>query len=134
MNGQITCVWGSGPQTFRLTLAGIEELQEKCGCGPFELFTRLNAGGWFAADAPEIIRLGLIGAGMDPIRAYNEVRRYSFPERPLLESLPAARLILGAALSGVEDDQPGKPEAAEAASASPVAAENGASPTSTASE
>ena len=134
MNGQITCVWGSGPQAFRLTLAGIEELQDKCDCGPFELFTRLNTGTWRVHDAREIIRLGLIGAGMDPIRAFNEVKRYSFPERPLLESLPAARLILGAALSGVEDDQPGKPEAAEAASASPAATENGAFPISTASE
>jgi hypothetical protein len=61
------------------------------------------------------------------------VKRYSFPERPMLESLPVAKLILGAALSGVGDDPPGKSEAAETTGASPAATESGAFPTSTAS-
>jgi hypothetical protein len=133
MNGLVNCAWGSGEQAFRLTLAGIEELQDTCDCGPFELFTRLQMGTWRVGDAPAIIRLGLIGAGMDPIRAHNEVKRYSFPERPMLESLPVAKLILGAALSGVGDDPPGKSEAAETTGASPAATESGAFPTSTAS-
>ena len=131
-NSSCTLVWGSGRKTFRLDLGAIEELQTKTDCGPAELFLRLRTGAWRVNEPREIIRLGLIGGGMSPIDAFREVERYCFAARPLNEALPVAELILAAALAGVADDPPGKPEAAgEETGASPAATGSGASRTST---
>jgi hypothetical protein len=105
--------WADGTYTFRLAWGQISELQEKTGCGPQMLLSRLTDGSWRADDLRETIRLGLVGGGVEPLRALNLVRAY-VEQRPLLESVMPARAILTAALVGVEGepwpgkDQPGK--------------------------
>lgn len=104
--------FGPGEQTFRLPIAQLEELQEARDCGPLVLLARLQGQQWRTQDITETIRLGLIGGGMDPMKALAMVRRY-VTDRPDPEWFEAAKIaegILGAALIGVEDEPLGKTE------------------------
>jgi hypothetical protein len=114
-NAEVTFVWADGPHRFRLAWGEIAELQELTGCGPQHLLSRLSDGTWRAADLYETIRLGLIGGGEQPLKALQLVDRY-VKDRPLLESLFPAKVIIGAALAGVAGEpDPGKDEPGKAA-------------------
>lgn len=118
--------WGDGTYTFRLEFSHWFELQEKCGCGPLELFERLCTRRWRVSDVSEVIRLGLIGGGKSAVEALKLVRVY-VQDRPLLESVGVALSIVGASLSGPsEDQQPG-----EAGTATEPIAGSSPSPSST---
>jgi hypothetical protein len=107
-SAKVTLDWADGEYSFRLGIKEIEELQEKTGCGPFFLLNRLVDGSWKVQDIRETIRLGLIGGGMEPVKALPLVRNY-VDGRPLLESVKFAQLILSAALAGAPDgERPGK--------------------------
>lgn len=96
--------WADGHHVFRLAIGDLEELQEKTGVGPLVLLNRLFDGSWRIADIREAIRLGLIGGGTKPEPALNLVRRY-VDERPdWLNNATLARIIVAAAVSGVEDE------------------------------
>lgn len=130
----ITLTWADGDHAFRLAWGQIIELQEKTGCGPAFLYARLAAGQWMAGDVAETIRLGLIGGGMTPAEALRLTRAYVH-ERPLLESVPVAYAILGAALSGAgeaEEPEPWPGKTAPGATApDPSLADGSTSPGST---
>lgn len=103
-----TMDWADGTYVFRLPYGQIAELQEKTGCGPQFLLSRLVDGTWKIDDLRETIRLGLIGGGTEPLKALHLVRAY-VEGRPLLDSVLPARAILTAALVGVEGEAwPGK--------------------------
>lgn len=104
---------GDKRHTFRLTIGGAEELQEKCDAGPEHLRERFESGSWRIRDLTETIRIGLIGGGAEPEVAAALVGRY-VAKRPWLESVPVAHGVLLAALVGVEDE-PEKKEQGEAA-------------------
>lgn len=134
MDCAITFKWGDGEHVFALRLAQIEELQEKVDCGPLALMQRLRDGNWREADLRQVIRLGLVGGGMEPIAALKLLDRYVFPARPLMEAVVPAQAILSAALWGVEDDQPGKDQADGMAEPGLAETASSASPNSTAPE
>ena len=92
---------------FRLAWKQLVELQEKCDAGPFFIYERLRNGHWRVQDLRETVRLGLIGAGMEPGEALKLVRAY-VEDRPLAETVLTASAILGAAILGVEDERPGE--------------------------
>lgn len=103
-DARVTVAWGDSPATtFRLAIAQIAELEEKCGIGVAALHRRVASGDWYVRDLTETIRLGLIGGGATPVAALKLVSRY-VEQRPLLESQPVAELILSAALIGVPSD------------------------------
>lgn len=102
-SGNISFDWGDGEQKFRLAMKQLRELQEKTGVGPEALYERIRTGQWRMADLRETIRLGLIGGGMDEVRAANLMRAY-FDEGPYLKHKPSAVAILLAALMGPPDD------------------------------
>jgi hypothetical protein len=108
--------WGDGEHRCRLAIKQLRELEDKRNAGTGEIYRRIALGIWRADDLFEVIRLGLIGGGMEPQRALALVTRY-FNELPLAENALAANAILGIAVLGRQDDQPGKappdPEAAE---------------------
>lgn len=131
-DASISCDWADGEHRFRLAIGGLRELQEKLGCSPFRVFERLRAGEPMVDDAREVLRIGLIGGGMEPVPALDLVRRYA-DERPLAEGRTTAVLVLGAALFGVPDEQPGKPEGAGSAPAASPPTDESGSPPSTAS-
>jgi hypothetical protein len=103
-HGDVTLAWADGEYTFRLAIAQLRELQEKCDAGPLELYRRMFSGKWRLDDVRETIRLGLIGGGqVPPAAALKLVIRY-VDDRPLMESVDVARVVLGVILLPIEDD------------------------------
>lgn len=112
-NGKIELNWADGTYAFNIAkVAQALELEEKCGVGVAEIFDRLRTGRWWVNDVRETLRLGLIGGGLEPIRALKIVRRY-VDERPWSESVQVALAVLMAAIVGVPGDDVGKKPAAE---------------------
>jgi hypothetical protein len=114
---QVDLDWGDGTYTFRMTVLGAIELEEKCDAPFAVVFKRLTAGDYKIADIRETIRLGLIGGGKTPPIALNLVRKY-VDERPVAESVLTAQAVLGGLMFGfvldAKDEAPaeGKAEAA----------------------
>lgn len=104
---EVSFAWGDGVHTFRLPVDSALELEEKCNAGVYELLDRCRSNTWRVTDLRETIRIGLIGGGMSPIKALSLVSRY-FDKRPFAEGVPAALMILTAAVVGVPGDKPGK--------------------------
>ncbi|MGE0828940.1 MAG: gene transfer agent family protein [Hyphomonadaceae bacterium] len=112
--------WADGSYTFRLAIGQLVELQEKCDAGPPTIYNRLVGNAWYLNDIRETLRLGLIGGGMAPAKALSLINRY-VDDRPLAENARHAQAVLMALMIGVEDETPGKAEAArdQAMGASP---------------
>ena len=135
-NGEVELEWADGTHKFNIAkISQIFELEEKCGCGISEVFNRIRDSRWKLNDIRETIRLGLIGAGTEPMKALVLVQRY-VDDRPLVESVQFALVILMAALVGVPGDEVGKKENAERTkeAQSSAATEGSSAPQSMASE
>jgi len=102
-NGQIELDFGDGTYLFRLGWGELQKLQEACDAGPFAIFSRLGDMTFKAQDIREILRLGLIGGGLEPTAALRLVRSY-VEERPLMENVPLAQTVLGMALIGAPEE------------------------------
>jgi len=111
MHGTHEQDWADGHYRFRLGIGQWREIEEKCNAGPAEIYGRLLRGNWRMNDLRETIRLGLIGGGTTPADALSLTKRY-VDERPLLESVPLALIIVGVALTGPIEDSPKVGEAA----------------------
>lgn len=106
-SAKITITWGDDEHIFRLPLKQLRELQDKTDVGPEALYRRVSSGDWKVQDLRETIRLGLIGGGMDEVKAAKLVHQY-FDDSPILKHKPTALAILLAALLGPPDDRVGK--------------------------
>lgn len=121
----IALEFADGEYLFRLPVAQIVELQEKCGAGVAAVFSRLMMGRYRGPggdilfnpleaifkleDIRDTIRLGLIGGGegtvdgqpvkVDPIKAKRLVQDY-VDSRPLLETWRIASAVLAAFVVG----------------------------------
>lgn len=113
MNGDVELDWADGKHKFNVAkFEQALELEEKCNAGLHEIFERVTARRWRVTDLLETIRIGLIGGGAEPPRALKLVRRY-VEGRPWAESVPVVRIILLAAIVGVEGDNDLGKEAAD---------------------
>ena len=122
----ITITWPGGEHPFRLALAQLEGLQQKCDAGPEWLLMKMRSGQWAATDLFEVLRFGLIGGGMQPVDALKAVRD-TFDRHPLILFKVPAMEVLMASLYGPPDDAVGKePLASEA---TPDAADGSSAPT-----
>lgn len=130
-SARIELEWADGKYEFRLGLKELRILQEKCNAGPLAVYRRLVDGTWRVDDVFETMRLGLMGAGMEPTKALKLVEQYAV-ERPLIENIPRAQAIIGVALVGPEDDQLPKPTATEETKSPDSRTVNSPSPPSTA--
>lgn len=110
-DARVTFDWADGTYTFRLAWGQLGELQEKCDAGPYVVLQRLHSGAWRIEDIANVIRLGLIGGGMDPTPALKLTRAY-VEARPTMENLIPAQVILSAALMGAPDEKSGEGDAA----------------------
>jgi hypothetical protein len=123
-HGSAELDWADGTYTFRLGLEEIEEIEEKRDCSLFVLARRLSPADRDArlADIREVLRLGLIGGGMKPVKALTKVRRY-IDERPIDENRDTAYAVVLAGLARVKSEEvapSGEADAAEtSASTSP---------------
>lgn len=69
--------FGDGEHVFTLTDPMVQELERLAGSGVGSLFIRLVGNQFHLGDLLAIIRLGLIGGGMDPQRAQELVTTYA---------------------------------------------------------
>lgn len=113
--GEVTDKWGDGTYTFRLTVTGIIELEQKCDAPFAVIFGRLTSGTFKLNDVRETVRLGLIGGGAKPSEALTLVDRYTLP---LAESLPMAKAIVAGVMFGFEASPLGEEKAAATANTS----------------
>jgi hypothetical protein len=109
--------WGM-PLDFRLAIGDCEQLQEIINrprvamgmppLGPTSMFRLMaNADAW-PHEVREVLRLGLIGAGMKTDRALVLIKRHVDPPGKFVQASAMACAVLGAALYGVPDDPVGK--------------------------
>lgn len=89
---------------FRLAWGQLIKLQESRSCGPFVVLDRLHMNTWLVEDITEVVRLGLIGGGMDDIKAKKMVREY-IEERSPFKSLELATKIIDAGVLGAPDGE-----------------------------
>ena len=91
--------FGTAEHSFTLTDHMITELERLADTGIGAFYQRVVAMHFNAADVAEIIRLGLIGAGMHPQEAMHLVDTYA-RNRPMAETFPLALDILDARWNG----------------------------------
>jgi hypothetical protein len=130
-NAEVTLDFADDTYRFRMAWGQLSQLQEACDAGPFVILGRLRGGTWKMEDISNVIRLGLIGGGLEPIKALKLVRAY-VEDRPPLESHMFAVAILTAGLIGSPDEdalkknespkttESGSPTSPTASSASPA--------------
>lgn len=111
--GAVDLQFGDGEYPFRLRMAQLIELDEKFEVGPQRMLIDFGNDNGRVPWTREIIRLGLIGGGMKPAEAFAKVKNY-VDQRPFMESVMHAQVILASAVVGLpEDEPPGKSEAPE---------------------
>ena len=98
--------FADGDYSFRLAWGELVELQEKCDAGPYVVLQRLLGVEWRMEDIVEVVRIGLIGGGLEPAKALTLTKRY-VKSRPPTETLPLARAILMAGILGAPDEKVG---------------------------
>jgi len=124
-------IWAGGEHDVTVHPVGIlRRLQATLDSGPEEVFNRIRLGNWRDADLTEVVRLGLIGGGMDEDAARTLVNRTA-AETAWANLKMAAHKIMSHAVVGPADDKVGKPVGA-AETDNPAAPENGALASSTA--
>jgi hypothetical protein len=109
-DARIELDWADGTYSFRLAWGELAALQEKCDAGPYVILDRLRYNQWRVEDISNVIRLGLIGGGMEPAKALVLTRRY-VEDRPPLENVPHALGILTVSLMGAPDEPLGEDQA-----------------------
>ncbi|EPE99535.1 gene transfer agent family protein [Rhizobium grahamii] len=109
-DARIEVDWADGTYSFRLAWGQLVELQEKCDAGPYVILDRLRTHQWRMEDISSTIRIGLIGGGLKPAEALVLARRY-VEERPPLENVHLAIVVLTAGLMGAPDEPLGEDEA-----------------------
>ena len=102
-DASIVLDWADDTYKFRLGWGELEKLQEECDAGPYEILHRLHAQTWRVRDISNVIRFGLIGGGLDPIKALKLVKFYVH-QRPPVENLLFAQAILSAGCIGAPEE------------------------------
>lgn len=91
--------FGDAEHSFTLTDPMVAELERLTETGIGALYLRATRNAFHLSDLVEVIRLGLIGNGMNPERAASLIETYA-RHRPIGEILPLALDILDARWSG----------------------------------
>ena len=94
-----TGFFGDAEYVFALTDPMVTELERLSDRGIGAIYKRTIAQDFAASDLGRIIRLGLIGGGMNPATAHELVETYAI-DRPFAETFPLALDVLDARWSG----------------------------------
>lgn len=111
-NATVTAPFGDKAYDFRLGIKELVEHDRLCDAGPEHILKAIYDGSWRVSHIRETIRLGLIGAGTDPITALVLLDVYA-GEGHLMGLKPLAASILAAAVMGApeeEADSSGEPQ------------------------
>lgn len=104
--------WADGHYLFKMGWEQLALLQEATDCGPLYVLDRLAGRNARLEDISNTIRLGLIGGGVDPVKALNLVTAY-VQSRPMLENIPLAYAVLAAGVQGAPDEPLGEAQGEE---------------------
>lgn len=130
-DARIELDFADGTYSFRLGWGELAKLQEACDAGPLKILERLHNDDWRVEDISSVLRLGLIGGGMEPASALKKVRAY-VEDRPPVENLLPAQAVLAVGCYGAPEEDVGNPAAASQGSASTASRTDGSgSPPST---
>lgn len=113
-SAKVRLPFADGAHDFALKIGQLEELQEKCDAGPEEIFDRISSGKWRLNDIREPLRLGLVGEGMDPIKAAILVDRYAGSGSLAMWKNTAQSVILAALVGAPDEDAPAGEQQGEA--------------------
>jgi hypothetical protein len=112
-DGSVTLVWGDGETKFRFAIGQFRELQEKVNArriaigaapvGPMSLLALLRAQDAWPDDVRDVLRIGLVGAGMPIKEAHRKLVSY-FDSSPPFEHMLTGYAVLFAGLVGVPDE------------------------------
>lgn len=103
-------VWRGGEHRFALPIGAMRALEKARDAGANYILTRFVAGQWFVDDVYDVVRLGLVGGGMDEKEA-RTLADENVGYGRYLEHVPLAIEVLKEALIGEEDDPVGESEA-----------------------
>lgn len=103
-DASIILAFGDGDYLFRLAWGELAKLQEACNAGPFVVMQRLSDGSCRLEDIQEVVRWGLIGGGMEPVKATKLVKLY-VEGRPPAESRMIAYAVMAAGCLGAPEEQ-----------------------------
>lgn len=110
-DASVELTWADGDYTFRLGWGELEMLQEATEHGPWVVLYRLHNKLCGVGEISTVLRLGLIGGGLEPTKATQMVRRY-VEDRPPAENLVYAQSVLQVALHGAPEEKLGESDAA----------------------
>lgn len=116
-DGSVELTWAAELRKFRIAIGEFRDLQESVNArrvaigaetvGPSTLLTAFRTNNAWPDDVRDVLKAGLIGAGI----AYDKAQRLlvrHFDNKPLLAHTKTAFLVLLAALVGVPEDEPAK--------------------------
>jgi hypothetical protein len=105
--------FGNTKHDFRLRVAELEELEEETGVGYGQIWAEMTPtpmapfGFFHVKRVRTVLRLALVGGGMDKERAYELVERHAVPP-DLGRAAVIAHLALGAVCVGVPEEPLGE--------------------------
>ncbi len=101
-----TAFFGDGTYVFAFPSKElIEELERKTGVGIGGLFRRFRTSDYSLADVLNVIRIGLVGGGLNPKRADELVNLYAVGQ-PLADVFAVADGVIAALFFGSEEPTP----------------------------
>lgn len=106
-DGSCTAPFNGQMMPFKLAWRELMKIQEACDAGPYVVLDRLVSGRWRLQDISEVIKWGLIGAGMPQGEALKLIETEVEGRRPL-ENLVIAQTVLGAGVIGAPEEDVGK--------------------------
>ena len=123
-DGSVELTWADELRKFRIAIGEFRDLQESVNArrvtigaepiGPSAMLNLMRTNNAWPDDVRDVLKAGLIGAGMTFEKAQRLLVRH-FDNKPLLAHTKTAFLVLLAALVGVPDDEPAKKKIAETA-------------------
>ena len=139
MANDVILHFGDGTFRFQLRMVEIEALQKSCGDGLGVIADRLFHSRFKYSDIRETIRLGLIGGGMDPVKAKERVETY-VDGQPLARSgdlsspMNTALAIMMATFYGIAEAAEGSGNPPPDSKATPESTSQNSEPSSSTSE
>lgn len=131
MRAAETLQWPGGEHPFRLDIGALRTIERLGEAGCSVVLMRLIGGTWKADDVIAVLRLGLVGGGMDEKQAAVTIERALNGASLYALAVPAAEVMRRALMW--EDDQPGEALAGEGQTRTRFPTDEPAGPASSAS-
>lgn len=123
LDGGIPILWGDGEHRWRLRIRDLREIESTLDLGIYQLHERIARQQWRVRDLETIVRLALIGGGMEAPAATRMIAA-EMDRWPLLETAAACQAVVLLALTGPQRQHTGQDQDDEGATAGPQTADD----------